>query len=53
MKEILAPESTKKYKANVIGQFPKMRSACRTNVVCVTDKSARSLAPNTYYDSKA
>jgi len=40
----LALESTKKYKANVIRQFPKMRSAGRTQVVCVTDKIAASLA---------
>jgi len=40
----LALESTKKYKANVIRQFPKMRSAGRTQVVCVTDKNAASLA---------
>jgi len=33
----LALESTKKYKANVIRQISKMRSACRTHVVCVTD----------------
>ena len=40
----LALESTKKYKANVIRQFPKMRSAGWTQVVCVTDKDAPSLA---------
>jgi hypothetical protein len=40
----LALESTKKYKSNVIRQFPKMRSAKRTQVVCVTDKNAASLA---------
>ena len=39
----LALESTKKYKANVIRQFPKMRSAGRTQVVCVTDKDVLSL----------
>jgi hypothetical protein len=40
----LTLESTKKYKANVIRQFPKMRSAGRTHVVCVTDKGVHSLA---------
>ena len=40
----LALESTKKYKANVIRQFPKMQSAKRTQVVCVTDKDVLSLA---------
>jgi len=33
----LALESTKKYNGNVICQSSKMRSACRTHVVCVTD----------------
>ena len=41
---MLALQSTKKYKANVIRQFPKMRSAKRTQVVCVTDRNAASLA---------
>ena len=42
----LALESTKKYKANVIRQFPKMRSAKRTQVVCVTDKNAEMNVKN-------
>ena len=40
----LALESTKKHKADVIRQISKMRSACRTQVVCVTDKDVPTLA---------
>ena len=40
----LALESTKKHKANVIRQISKMRSACRTQVVRVTDNDVPTLA---------
>ena len=42
--KMLALESTKKYKANIIRQFCKSRCAFQTHVVCVTDKNAVSLA---------
>ena len=42
--KILALESTKKYKANIIRQFAKSRCVFQTHVVCVTDKNAVSLA---------
>ena len=42
--KMLALESTKKYKANIIGQFCNSRCAFQTHVVCVTDKNAVSLA---------
>ena len=35
---MLALESTKKYKANIIRQFAKGRCVFQTHVVCVTDK---------------
>ena len=41
---MLALESTKKYKANIIRQFAKGRCVFQTHVVCVTDKNAASLA---------
>ena len=45
--KMLALESTKKYKANIIRQFPKSRCVFQTHVVCVTDKNAVSLANRT------
>ena len=42
--KMLALESTKKYKANIIRQFCKSRCAFQTHVVCVTDKDVGSLA---------
>ena len=42
--KMLAFESTKKYEANIVRQFPKSRCVFQTHVVCVTDKNAVSLA---------
>ncbi|CAL6334098.1 unnamed protein product [Bathycoccus prasinos] len=42
--KMLALESTKKYKANIIRQFAKGRCVFQTHVVCVTDKNAAALA---------